>query len=85
MDRLRIRQKVNNDKGTRNLPVLKSNDTVSILQEKDHAVLARVVDSLSRRSYQVQTENDRILRRNRNFLVKTPETFHTNKNYENLG
>ena len=84
IDKIRHRQKVNYDKGTRELPQLEGGDSVRILQDKGPSVLARVVDSPSPRSYRVQTENDRILRRNRNFLVKTPEPFHVIKDYDDL-
>ena len=45
---------------------------------------AQVLDSPGTRSYRVKTETDRVWRRNRNFLIKTPENFRVARGYEDL-
>ena len=82
--KLRHRQKVHYDKGTKPLEPLNPGDTVRILQDKGPALKGQVIDSPTTRSYRVQTENDRVWRRNRNFLIKTPERFRPIRDYTDL-
>ena len=82
--KLRHRQKINYDKGTKPLEPLNPGNTVRILQDKGPAMKGQVIDSPTTRSYRVRTENDRVWRRNRNFLIKTPEQFRTVRDYTDL-
>ena len=81
---LRHRQKRNYDRGTRALTPLNSGDTVRILGDKKPAKQGRVIDNPSTRSYRVLTEDDRVLRRNRIFLVRTPERFCRQRDYSEM-
>ena len=56
INRLRLRQKQNYDKGTKELRDLDEGDTVRVLQDRGPAIKAKVIDSPSHRSYRVRTE-----------------------------
>jgi hypothetical protein len=81
---IRDRQKFNYDRGAKELKVLKKGDTVRLIndEKKGAMKMASVIDSPSQRSYRIVTEDNNILRRNRNFLIKTPEIFTLNPELE---
>ena len=75
-EQFKQRQKLNYDRhrGVKPLPVLRKDEQVLIKLdgEKSWHTPARIVDQYSPRSYTVQTNDGRRLRRNRKFLQQTP-------------
>lgn len=80
-----VKQHVQKPKDYTSLPVLANGHTTRILDDSRWTVKATIQDLVDPRSYALRTEDGRSLRRNRQHILKTKETFmprDTDEEYE---
>ena len=71
---------------TKDLSPLHQNDTVRLHTGRSWSTKARIIDNDKNgpRSYNVETENGTVLKRNRRDLMRTKETFYPSPDYDQL-